>query len=241
MTCLVGCVGLEPLPYDPNDRAIDTGEEPPDLRCAPTGSIADAFGCECSDGCASGVCNSEADSLASFGYGVAQGQCIRPCETDAGCGDGYVCLRPGAGVGVCQLLCDTPATCPLANTCGRPFGETSQRICIPLCQSDIDCRGGTCDRYTGSCGGMSSPGLGALGVDCTDPLQCRGESCLVAGICSAPCSVLRQGCPDDGVCIHNRDEDDRGTCLTRCNVDGDCPQIPGRCVYWPEADARGCI
>jgi hypothetical protein len=229
------------LPYDPDDRAIETGEILPDVMCAPRGSIPDGDPCECSTGCASGVCATEEYSLATQGYGLVQGMCIRACEGDDQCGPGYACIRDGTALGVCFLECETVDTCPPTRTCGRPFGEGSPRVCIPLCQGDSECRGGSCDLYTGSCGGMSDPTLGGLSADCTDPSECRGGSCLVAGICSAHCSVARQGCPEDGVCIENGDGDDSGACLKRCVVDSDCPHVPRRCVYWPEADGRGCL
>jgi hypothetical protein len=239
---LAGCADLSfDLPYDPSRRAIDTGEVLPPSDCAPPGSIPDAFGCECSDGCASGLCLTEEDSLAEQGYGIPQGICIHGCTRDDECDEGYACITDGGGVGVCYKECRFIEDCPPFNTCGPVF-DGMPAICRPLCQADADCRGGACDVWTGSCGAMSDPSLGGIGAPCSDPSECRGNVCLSGGFCSVDCSIYRQLCPGDAICIDDLVRDDDGTCIPACETDADCAGVPdSSCVYFPEAGARGCL
>jgi hypothetical protein len=244
---LVACAELGGGPgYDADARAIDTGEVVPELLCAPRGSIPDAFGCECSDACMSSVCATEEESLASeLRFGLPQGQCIRACLDDGGCNPGYLCVLDGSGAGFCVLRCTDVEECPFANTCGPPM-TGMPTVCIPKCQADSDCRGGRCDRWTGSCGGESDPSLGGIGAPCRASSQCRGEVCIDNGenvFCSARCSVARQGCPDGAVCIDDDNGDDEGICLSPCTSVADCQHMATpRCGIWPEAgDRGGCI
>ncbi|MEM9191373.1 MAG: hypothetical protein AAGF12_19535 [Myxococcota bacterium] len=236
-----GCSDLTPeLPYDPESRAINTGEVLPEISCGVAGETSDGFSCECSEECRSGFCFAEEDAFEMQGFGIPGGLCVLACANDGECEPGYACLiPPGLIRGVCSIRCEGPDDCPPANLCESPFDGTPQ-VCNPYCQSDEECRGGFCDRWTGSCGATSDPELGGLGFPCEGAAPCRGRICLNAGFCSATCSVSRQGCPDNGVCVENGSG--QGVCLPPCLVDEDCAPYPdATCSFWESAQRRACI
>jgi hypothetical protein len=242
LVVLTACAKLGGLGYEPDARARDTGEVLPELLCAPRASIPDAFGCECSDACMSSVCATE-EELLEKGFGSPQGQCVRPCLDDAGCGAGYMCVIDTSGIGMCMIRCEQVEDCPFANTCGPPFVGVMDRVCRPLCQADSDCRGGRCDRWTGSCGREIDPSLGDVGDPCTVPEDCRSAACYGEAFCTADCSISRQGCPEGAICIDDSVRDDDGFCVLACTRDADCAGVPGmRCRPWKEVgNRRGCF
>jgi len=150
--------------------------------------------------------------------GFPGGACVRECDTEVpdDCGAGAICTA-GSGVGsvgVCRPSCTEADDCAPGRVCD---GEG----CFLLCQSDDECELGPCDRYTGLC----RPTDDGLGVNrlCSTNDECRSGFCSADGRCSSLCSLSRQGCPEDGVCVPALGiRGDLGVCATRCMVDADC-------------------
>jgi hypothetical protein len=217
-----------------------------ELTCSPTrglscGSRAAELSkiggpCRCADECPSGsVCSDEAASQ------VPQGICRRDCELPDGVewaksdqcgGDEYVCaLTQDTWDGACQHTCRNAEDCPPARICSRHEG------CKPFCLADSDCIEGTCDPYLGWCGRSVDLTEGAIGSSCK--AGCRGfcRESTTGSVCSSLCSISRDICPDDAICVDDRDDDDLGFCAKPCSTNEDCGDDGISCT---EGDPRYC-
>ncbi|MFT3713200.1 MAG: hypothetical protein QM817_36560 [Archangium sp.] len=194
-----------------------------DSRCAPSGSRQRGDHCTCTSDCmGDAVCLTEETS------GFPQGLCATSCINGVPCGAGFVCSNSA----VCVSSCETDADCR-----GGAFCVAGR--CNPFCDSDDDCLSGNCNRYIGNClvAGETPQGLG-LDAACTVGSQCRSNLCL-ENHCTTPCSVEKQNCPDEGVCI--KLAGDVGRCHARCVPGSTCPTADRRCVSLFAGLPTACI
>jgi hypothetical protein len=209
--------------------------------------------------------------------GPAGGYCTMDCSDAAECQavdsasdcqpvseGGSICLRtclskdPRPGENKClnrsTLACNSTVVLGLEN-----FALTRQDgWCLPLCGSDADCGGRTCNLTTGLCSDTPSEGLpiGALCNPTESPAVCAGGFCLpvsdTEGVCAAACRLSSltpgavSGCgygtaadPREAACllpyagISTQDSEglgDIGICLELCDVPEDCGQPGWRCI-----------
>jgi len=188
--------------------------------------------CGCAADCAFGAsCISEAFSQSPGGI------CVRRCPIPSGVaavpgemacgGDAYVCAYEiGVPGGACAAKCTSSAECPPFRVC------SSVRGCVPLCQADSDCTTGPCNPYRGWCDSVPNMARLPIGSACTSSTQCRGP--CRRGLCTAECSRVRTGCPENGVCFDDGDGDDLGLCGQRCAVAADCRAPGAECEPAPE-------
>lgn len=191
--------------------------------------------CGCDADCAGGLPCQAPNSLGNtdpFGLCVArcdffhEGTGLR-CPPDLNCIPG---LDPDPNTnnnGVCVPSCDAPSDCKAGRIC------STERGCVPFCQSDDDCVGTgktpgadkKCNLYLGDCITFSPEGK-TLGEECADPAECMTGYCISADMkdyfCSARCSIVGQKCPDGGRCV-DYDDGDMGICLPACKTSSDCP------------------
>jgi len=176
-------------------------------------------GCGCTADCdRDELCLAEEES------GWPGGDCIRSCADD--CPDGTTCTS----IGACAKLCETGNDCRPGYMC-TSTGDEEPKRCFRFCQADSECVVfATCDRYTGNCGEWDdNPGQGAVGLPCNSGLDCLSGVCgtlagVPGGFCTALCSTLRQGCPEEAHCVGQFGPgDEGGACFPRCESHDDCP------------------
>ncbi len=182
----------------------------------PVESIPDAYPCNCDDECMRGAfCAIEAETS------WPKGACLRLCDKDNECRSNCTCrLLEDADTGYCSPKCESDADCPDYRVC---FGGS----CRPLCQADTDCTCGKCNVYSGYCGDTDQQAKG-ITETCTDHDQCKSQLCSNSwGRCLSPCSIERQGCPDEAVCVAIFEgELYFGICLHKCVPEIGC-EDPG--------------
>jgi hypothetical protein len=246
-----------------------------------TSTAAIGAACSSDSNCAAGLrCllasgNDFGTSGSSLSGGPSGGYCTKDCTDSAECqaidvasdcepvsDTGSICLRtclskdPTSGENKClnrsTLACNSTAVLQLeAYSSDRQDGW-----CLPLCGSDSDCGGRTCNLTTGLCSDTANEGL-PIGAPCTaDSPACAGGLCLpvtdTIGFCSAACRLTSlgagavSGCgygrtanPREAAClspyagVSNEDSEglgDIGVCLELCDVPADCGQSGWRCV-----------
>ena len=186
---------------------------------------------------AAGPCGCQADCdapelcVTEETYGIPGGLCLRVCEQDGDCASGQIC-DPDLG---CADGCVTTDECRLGYVCTSLGSAAGDFRCVGQCQDDADCPAtGTCDLYSVTCGNAGEhPGNGALGDPCNSDADCMGAFCgqgdgFPGGYCTAFCTVSRQGCPEDGICVPQLgDADDMGTCFRSCTLDSECREAEG--------------
>jgi len=190
--------------------------------CGDLGERRDGESCVCDAECGSDLCLTERVT------GIPQGLCLRECKTSEDCSD-TVC-----NLGWCLPPCNNNDDCEPSRICNKLFDADS---CWALCSSDDDCAQGTCDGWTGDCRGLGEPepfGQGVAGR-CTEDNECKSGFCFDGG-CLSSCSVQRQGCPDDAMCV--RDAGDYGICFPTCDGDADCRRL-GWQTCRPRRDGSG--
>ena len=252
---LLACPSAEP----DRDRRVDAGIDPrTDAGEGGEGGDAGADGgsdcvgleppttaraCRCP-----GDCESPESCISEGEFGLPGGGCLRICRGQDDCPETTTC-DPGIG---CLQTCASTANCRPGWMCSRVVRGDSESplACTPYCQADSDCSElGTCDRYTGTCGDLGHhPGPGGLHAACDTDNDCISEFCgqganFPGGYCTAFCSIERQGCPEDGVCIpQGAGDDDLGACFQRCEDDSECRVDEGyECAYWSrDSDERIC-
>ena len=171
------------------------------------------------------------------------GYCSTFCGGGMECPTGSSCIEVGMGTQLCLADCDPAAG---GDQCRAGYGCADIGVCIPGCEDDADCDGGTmCDPSGGFSGeGQCFDPDAALGAACSESGECpSGGFCLPerfgfpGGYCGAfGCDAdANTGCPDGGECFPSRGG---GICLAGCATDADCPregydcqdsvQFPGR-------------
>ena len=243
---LFAACGDDEAPPSPSDAG------PPDagdvMMCAEPRSVPDGHPCRCGSDCGlDAVCFAETQGIEAGGAFWAGGACLRDCNPAApDCAAGYTCapvppgLVPGSTLaGLCAPNCTDGSECHRTHSCAD-FGAF--RVCFPYCQGDGECESGHCDRYLGLCAAGPFSVGGDLGAPCVSDDDCRGF--CDNGICSARCSVSRQGCPDDGLCfsLATAPDSDFGYCGVPCESEADCAAIPGsRCLPYAGRPAGGMV
>ena len=196
--------------------------------------------------------------------GPANGMCTQVCDQTAdGCSTievGAACVSfDGSNTGVCLEACTLGAVADLSTKCqGRadflcadlaPTGATPAPFCVPLCQSDAQCAGGTfCSPKSGLCE-KTKPTGNPVGTPC-DPnattdncrgfcLQTSAQGATVTGACTEFCSAgtecFYNGTKPGGFCAHIPQGAgllDLGICESSCNCDKDCPFPGDVCQSW---------
>ncbi len=122
-----------------------------DCACSP--ETCETLGYSCgtvSDGCGStlncGTCTNGNCNAGICGGGTGSGSIGDPCSSINDCGpDAGTCDTSVSG-GVCTALClPTVIPCPAGSGCALLSLGGQQAICLPVCNSDSDCRSGfTC-------------------------------------------------------------------------------------------------
>lgn len=172
--------------------------------------------CGCDADCSGGLPCRAANALINT---TAFGMCIERCDffregTGLKCAAGEVCIPDldpdDVNNGACVQTCDGPSDCKAGRVC------SSERGCVPFCQSDADCvgTGDLCNRYVGEC--MKLGGGLPIGAPCTDADQCESFWCIPGGgrpsVCGARCSIAGQACPDGATCV-DYGQGDMGMCV----------------------------
>lgn len=259
---------------DPTDGATDGTDEsdvmrpgtggttttPPTIPTTPPSGGSSPFGrsCDIDGDCAPGLRCMEVDSGEWLGGGPAHGYCTADCSADPGiCFDAdpsslcvqfdgpepkAMCMQ-GCGLGPvqkCQNRADV--ACDVFSLNGYGF-------CRPMCRSDADCDGLSCDVGSGSCV-EELPEGDPIGAEC-DPdaavSTCQSGFCLPFteeyAFCTGWCTLGTIGCgsdstmpedPGEPLCTwplaSGSDFGDLGLCHQRCDCDDDCLHPDFRCL-----------
>jgi hypothetical protein len=201
----------------------------------PLCASAEAFGCECifDSDCASNFCMDIGfDSLCSqscqtdadcpyedFECGFARDfldtirVCIpkdpnrcAACAADTDCADGYVC-RDIDGVSACVYGCSSSFDCYPGTTCERVGSGFSDRGCVPVTGSCIDCFDGDGDGY-------------GVGPDCEGPTDCDDDFFPINPGAAERCNGFDDNCnnqTDEGFDL-DTDPDNCGACRRACDM-----------------------
>ena len=212
---------------------------------------------------AGGPCNTNTDCrvpevcLDDLSTHASRGFCSLTCLSNSDCPVGTICVNTAGGTasaGACYATCAATADCPDGRICfGQPANGGPPYFCWPYCQADADCPlTGHCDLWLGACEAPNpaKEALDPIGARCrATSINCRGGVCLgvtlqTEGICSAFCSLSKNGCPPGAECVaaSNRGPD-VGYCLASCLVATEC--APGLVCALADPtsaarDRRGC-
>ena len=108
---------------------------------------------------------------------------------------------------------------------------TSLGFCLNFCQYDSECSDGrVCDPYITLCvypEDLLRDGLGSW-APCLRNEECLSQVCG-SGRCFTNCSVERQGCPGNEVCVDLFDAD-LGWCFAPCHSDAECLEDNTKCL-----------
>lgn len=272
-----GCGGDETLDPGLPSRVLDAGDEtgdesetpgrptPPSPPTDPPSATGPSpFGTAClRDGqCAQGLTCITNDDDRFLGGGVANGYCAMACETDAECTErdpGSFCLGVSATEAFCVQGCqpgvDSASKCHGRGDMACDARTLDVAFCRPVCRSDDDCGGRSCDLGFGICLDEALPGV-PIGAECDPNAQeseCASGLCLEFtedfAACSGWCNVSEYGCgpnspsmetPGDPMCVWGANlsgqvtAGDLGWCNQRCDCDGDCLHPDAKCLLVEE-------
>jgi hypothetical protein len=230
---------------------------------------ATGLACETDDDCLGGLtCIPSTSATNPFGPGgVQRGICTSVCADGQAGSDACqavdslsecILFQQAATEGFCLPLCLVGVAS--AQRCGGrvdmaciqsmgidPTGQVG--LCRPLCSSDIDCGGRSCDLGTGFCvDALPARGPGVIGAACnaaTAMTDCISGRCLDleadgSGFCTAACVLgSPAGCgfeqaaaTRDAACFPTSQAavlGDRGVCVELCDVEADCAQASYTC------------
>lgn len=110
--------------------------------------------------------------------------CLQDCSDNDQCRTGYLCSESFAGDGLSQASCVPDDGRVTKNPNGDDDGES--------CNSDLQCKGGTCLRSA-----EGFPGGYCTTLACNNDAGCNGGVCVVDGTADGVC---RSECGDDGDC-----------------------------------------
>jgi hypothetical protein len=216
--------------------------------------------CESDADCADGHCIRPSDDSPVLAGGAVGGYCSKVCASEADCPSGRCVIPSGLAEGECLLTCELgPPLFQLDDPLG--IGKCRQRedvrctpasdgspVCLPVCGTDVQCEGRSCDHRTGMC--VDNPSVGsAVGTlcDATAPDQdgCSGSCVPFAGaaaVCTRPCvlgGVLDGddcGGLSDGLCFLYPDgygAGDDGRCTSACSAHDECGNPDWWCFAAP--------
>lgn len=235
--------------FDESDAPTDTGGSQAQCAVVPN-SVKDSYPCQCQSDCLAGAiclteentgvpqgicwrfCDPDSSScqgddfcdISASVYGVDSKACTGNCESITDCNSNEICIDGTCCfAGICSISCETNEDCPPARICDYPNG------CYPHCTGDDDCLSKQCNLYTGKCG-QEIPGYG-LNRPCIRHDECKSQFCHPEfGFCGTNCSVEKQGCPENALCVPLDDFSDYGFCGRPCDVNTDCENDTFRCV-----------
>lgn len=207
---------------------ICTTECADDTACRALGPDAACLGGICVEGCSVAAlgerCHGREDMVCQAYDSVPGG----PCENDDACDIGEFCSAGG--------------TCILPLT-----------ACLPSCDSDADCEGGSCDLSLGSCSQEERQGL-PVGSKCDPDVPVADDPCEGfcigagdgVGFCSGWCRFFGPGCgfeEGDGAagaaCLWPAlqsvpVEGEAGFCGQLCDCDDECLHPDLKCVEFTQ-------
>lgn len=203
---------------------------------------------ECGDGVYSPDLGEECDHSAPY-----EGAEELVCPFDHYCDTTCNCVAHGCFPdGTCDLLRESPASCPEDCYCGD--GRVSTTWGLEECETDADCTAGEvcvdcqCEPPTGACGDgtcdmatentdlcpddcpcvndrVCSPGEGDTCSDCGDAVDACGAPCGSSDECHIELSCFNAVCWDACICEGNCGQQDEGggeTCSSPCTTISDC-------------------
>jgi hypothetical protein len=220
------------------DSDCPAGETCINCQCEPPGS--------CGDGVYSPELGEECDYTAPY-----EGAEELVCPFDHICMNCECVQRMCTVDGDCDLLRESPASCPDDCYCGD--GEVSEMWGFEECEADSDCPPGDmcvdclCESGAGACGdgtcdvatentdlcpadcvcvndGACSPGEGTGCADCGDLVAACGTPCNTSDECREELSCFNAVCWDACICEGNcgGQESGGGTCGSPCTSVSDC-------------------
>jgi hypothetical protein len=206
------------------ERGLDGGSGASQLSCDPY-----APGSACGTNQTCGLLCSDPPDRPAVGmcYGAGVGKPGESCASNNDCETGSQCfIAPGCGVKTCLRFCNHDDTmcgeqnayCNVPVPCGNtpPFTACS-RPCDPTGTGTVGCATGlSCFVYVGETTDCACPGLGGVGVACTQNSDCNkvatcagcqpGLSCVVpvagtsSGTCRPICALAAPTCPSGTTC-----------------------------------------
>lgn len=217
---------------------------------ASTGMPQDALGaaCEADADCgADYTCMKSSDTFTAVGLGgPAGGYCTKTCVNTPDCGPGNYCVGTGADkrciagceIGVPEMeFLDSPLDETKCH--GRAdtpcFDRTAGAVCRPICQSDAECGGRSCDKSIGLC--VDTPRTGTpLGSECDPEGANTCEGICVSftdggSFCSSYCTFggedLNAECGGlaAGLCLFastGHELGDQAFCTAACTAHDEC-------------------
>ena len=228
--------------YQPsNGQCVDIDECTKPTSCHSTAICRNSpgsFSCSCPEGSVGDAKNSgckprsecQADRDCPAASACREGRCVDPCIGQ--CGQGAICEVVGH-----QASCSCPA-----RTSGNPRTECRQLECVentecPVGRSCVQNKCVDACTLAGVCGANAvctvlthtplcscSPGFtGDPTVGCSPILTCASQAQCPAnlicafGVCSPPCSSLRD-CLEGQACVNDK-------CVNRCTKNNQCPEF----------------
>ncbi len=179
-TCLEGCRGDEDCAEGESCVTVVLEEDGERQQCEPT------------------PCTQDVDCLEGFFCevpdGVDEGDCALGCR-EGSCQEGEVCdLETRFCV---EAPCADSAECPEGQFCDTQF---EQPLCVPGCDSDLQCDGQPCNLETNTCGcGQDSdcPDNGICSLGLCIPRCAQDTDCPEGSFCELDTGLCLEGCQDD--------------------------------------------
>lgn len=189
-----------------------------------------------------------------------QSLCIRPCQSDTNCTNGWVChpqyqvCIPGAGTKQRGDSCDNQNRCAAGLICALAQQGDTSGVCILTCSSQNPCPTGEpcvqvqsgqqlciCGPQNACSGGKTCQNLRCVdgGAGCRSDAECaQGQKCD-QGKCVAASSGCQNNsqCVQGQICQNSRCIPDPSVCQTHANCPPQQDCVQGRCV---PSTSSGC-